>query len=74
MDGSCLKKTQTPQKPSAKIFSRKDEEGVWIMIANFLVSNHLLLRSGYGQVMMVLKISTKQMLFCSDEKGQGLKA
>ena len=39
------------------------------MTANFLVSNPLLLRSGYGQVMMVLKISTKQMLFCSDEKG-----
>ena len=43
------------------------------MIANFLVSNLLLLRSGYGQVMMVLKISTKLLLFCSDEKGQGLK-
>ena len=43
------------------------------MIANFLVSNPLLLRSGYGQVMTVLKISTKQLLFCSDEKGQGLK-
>ena len=69
----ALKKTQTPQKPSAKTFYRKDEGGVWIMIANFLVSNPLLLRSGYGQVMTVLKISTKQLLFCSDEKRQGLK-
>ena len=74
MNGSGHKNTQTPQRPSAKTFSRKEEGGVWIIIADFLVSNRLFLRSRYGQVMMVLNISTKQRLFCSDEKGQGLKA
>ena len=52
--GSCLKKPQTPQKLSAKPFYRKGEGGVWLVVANFLVSDSLFLRSGRGQVMTFL--------------------
>ena len=38
-DGSCLKNSWAPQKLSAKPFPRKDEEGEWLVVANFLVSD-----------------------------------
>ena len=54
MSDSCLKKPQTPQKLSAKPFYRKGEGGVWLVVANFLVSDSLFLRSYHGQVMTFL--------------------
>ena len=35
---------------------------MWLVVANFLVSDHLFLRSGHSQVMMFMQISTKQTL------------
>ena len=54
MGGSCLKKTQTPPKLSAKPFYRTGEGGAWLVVAEFLVSDPLFLRSGHGQVTMFL--------------------
>ena len=45
------------------------------MVANFLVSDPLFLKSGHSQVMMFLETSTKtNVILCSDKKGQGPKA
>ena len=41
MSGSYLKKPQTLTKTSAKPFSRKCKGGVWLIVANFLVSDPL---------------------------------
>ena len=55
-------KPPTPQKLSAKPFSRKAEGGAGWTVANVLVSEPLVLRSGHGQVDVLLWISTKQGL------------
>ena len=47
-------KPQTPWKLSAKPFSRKGEGGAQWIVAHFLVSDPLLLRSGHGHVTMSL--------------------
>ena len=52
--GSCLKKTRTPRKLSAKPFYRKGEGGAWLVVANFLMSDSSFLRSGHGKVTMFL--------------------
>ena len=43
-------KPQTPQKLSAKPFSIKGGGGAWLVVAHFLVSEPMFLRSGYSQV------------------------
>ena len=47
-------KPQTLGKLSGKPFHRKKEGGPWLIVANFLVSDHLFLRSGHSKVMMFL--------------------
>ena len=54
MVGSCLKKPRTPRKLSAKPFYREGEGGMWLVVANFLVSDPLFLRSGHVLVTMFL--------------------
>ena len=55
---------QAPLKAEAK-------GGVWLVVADFLVSDPLLLRLGHSQVMMFLQIS---VILCPDKKGQRPKA
>ena len=52
-------KPQTPQKLLLKLLSRKGEGGAWLFVANFLVSDPLLLKSSHGQVTMFLQIFAK---------------
>ena len=40
-------KPQNPRKFSEKPFYRKEEGGVWLAVADFLVSDPLLLESGH---------------------------
>ena len=40
-------KTPTPRELSAKPFYRKGEGGTWLVVADFLVSDPLFLRSGH---------------------------
>ena len=67
--GSCLRNLKTPQKP----FSRKDEGGEGLVVANFSVSGTLFLRSSHGQEVPV-NLHPKNVIPCSDKKGQGPKA
>ena len=69
MRGSCLRSLKTPQKP----FSRKGEGGAGLIVANFLVSGTLFLRSGHGQEVPVI-LQQKNIIPCSDKKGQDPKA
>ena len=46
MGGSHFKKSQTPQKLSAKPFGRKGKGGAWFVVANCLVLYPVFLRSG----------------------------
>ena len=51
---SCLKNLKLLESFQQKPFDRKNEAGVWLVVANFLVSDLLFLRSGPGQVTMWL--------------------
>ena len=49
--------------------------GVWLVDADFLISDPVFLRLGHGQVMIFLQITTKtNAILCYDKKGQGPKA
>ena len=66
--GSCIRNLKTPQKP----FCRKGEGGVGLVVANFLVSGTLFLRSGHGQeVPPEVSLHPKNVIPCSDTKGPG---
>ena len=56
-------KPQALWELSAKPFSRKSEGGAGLAVADCVVSDPLFLRSGHGQVTMLLWISTRWMLF-----------
>ena len=43
----------------------------WLVVAGFLASDPLFLRSGHGPVTMLLEASTKtNVILCSDKEGQ----
>lgn len=47
----------------------------WLVVASFLASDPLFLRSGQGPVTRLLEASTKtNVIFCSDKEGQSPKA
>ena len=69
MRGSCLRSLKTPPKP----FFRKGKGEAGLVVANFLVSGTLFLRSGHGQEVPVI-LQQKNVISCSDKKGQGPKA
>lgn len=50
MDGSCLKNPKLTKLSEEKPFHRKREGGPWLIVANFLMSDHLFLRSGHNGV------------------------
>ena len=65
---SCIRNLKTPQKP----FCRKGEGGVGLVVANFLVSGTLFLRSGHGQeVPPEVNLHPKNVIPCSNKKEQG---
>lgn len=48
--------------------------GPWLVVANFLVLDHLFLRSGHRQVTMLLEASTRANVILCFDKGQSAKA
>ena len=48
--------------------------GPWLVVANFLVSDHLFLRSGHRQVTMLLEASSRASVSLCSDKGQSAKA
>ena len=58
MSGLCLINPKL-LKASSKPLYRKGKGGMWLVVANFLVSDPLSLKSGHGLVMMFLSVSTK---------------
>lgn len=63
--GSCIRNLKTPQKP----FCRKGEGEAGLVVANFLVSGTLFLRSGHGQeVPPEVNLHPKNVIPCSDKK------
>ena len=50
---------------------RKGEGGIWLVVANFLVSEPLFLRSGNN---VPINLHQTNVTFCSDKKGEGPKA
>ena len=75
MGGSCPKNPKTIESFQQAPLKAKGEGGVWLVVANFLVSDPLFLKSGHNQVMMFLETSTRtNIILCSDKKGQGPKA
>lgn len=69
----CLKNPLTPGRLSAKPFIGKGG-GPWLVVANFLVSDHLSLRSGHRQVTMLLEASSRASVSLCSDKGQSAKA
>ena len=67
---SRLKNPWTPWKLSGKPFYRKGEVGTWLVVANFLVSDPLLLRSGHSQVTTCLLTSPKKCSFLFWQEGE----
>ena len=65
-------KPPNSQKLSAKPYFRKGEGGMCVVVANFLVSDPLFLRSGHGSCKPPPK--KKNVILCSEKKGQGPKA
>ena len=63
MGGSCTKNFKVTESFQQVHVKAKGEGWVWLVIADFSVSDALFLRSGHGQVMMFLQISTRWMLF-----------
>ena len=54
MGGSCPKNPKTIESFQQAPLKAKGEGGVWLVVANFLVSDPLFLRSGHRQLMIFL--------------------
>ena len=54
MSGSCPKNFKVTESFQQVRIKEKDEGWTWLVVAEFLVSDPLFLRSGHGQVMMFL--------------------
>ena len=50
MGGSCPRSPKVTESFQQTPLKAKGEGGSWLAVANFLVSNPLLLRSGHGEV------------------------
>ena len=75
MGGSCPKNSRITESFQQRPLRARGEGEVWLVVANFLMSDPLFLKSGHNQVTMFLKTSTRtNIILCSDKKGQGPKA
>ena len=62
----ALKAPNAP-KNFHKPFYSKDEGGMWLVVAKFLMSDPLFLRFVYGQVRMSLNLYQTNVILCSDK-------